>query len=96
MTPGVFARTYAAQYPGDLFARIRADGFSAVQFNLSCAGLAALPEATHCGGAPTFGIDPSNGEVVTAFFPYDTYNERANRRWLAAAATGLALRFRPR
>jgi len=44
MTPGVFARTYAAKYPGDLFARIRADGFSAVQFNLSCAGLAALPE----------------------------------------------------
>ena len=44
MTPGVFARTYAATCPGDLFARIRADGFSAVQFNLSCAGLAALPE----------------------------------------------------
>jgi sugar phosphate isomerase/epimerase len=45
MTPGVFARTYAAKYSGELFARIRADGFSAVQFNLSCAGLAALPEA---------------------------------------------------
>ncbi|BEU26959.1 sugar phosphate isomerase/epimerase [Paraburkholderia sp. 22B1P] len=44
MTPGVFARTYAAKYPGDLFARIRADGFASVQFNLSCAGLAALPE----------------------------------------------------
>lgn len=43
MTPGVFARTYAAKYPGELFARIRADGFSAVQFNLSCAGLASLP-----------------------------------------------------
>ncbi|WP_109477826.1 sugar phosphate isomerase/epimerase [Paraburkholderia sp. C35] len=44
MTPGVFARTYAAKHPGELFARIRADGFSAVQFNLSCAGLAALPD----------------------------------------------------
>jgi sugar phosphate isomerase/epimerase len=43
MTPGVFARTYAAKYPGELFARIRADGFSSVQFNLSCAGLASLP-----------------------------------------------------
>ncbi|MGA7813575.1 sugar phosphate isomerase/epimerase family protein [Caballeronia sp.] len=43
MTPGVFARTYAAKYPGELFARIRKDGFSAVQFNLSCAGLAPLP-----------------------------------------------------
>jgi sugar phosphate isomerase/epimerase len=43
MTPGIFARTYAAKFPGDLFARIRSDGFSAVQFNLSSAGLASLP-----------------------------------------------------
>ena len=43
MTPGVFARTYSAKYPGELFARIREDGFSTVQFNLSCAGLASLP-----------------------------------------------------
>ncbi|MBN3804797.1 sugar phosphate isomerase/epimerase [Paraburkholderia sp. Ac-20336] len=49
MTPGVFARTYAAKYPGDLFARIRADGFSAAQFNLSCAGFAALPDAFPSG-----------------------------------------------
>lgn len=49
MTPGVFARTYAAKYPGDLFARIRADGFASVQFNLSCAGLAALPETLATG-----------------------------------------------
>ncbi|ALL68500.1 Sugar phosphate isomerase/epimerase [Paraburkholderia caribensis MBA4] len=44
MTPGVFARTYASTYPGDLFTRICADGFSSVQFNLSSAGLAPLPE----------------------------------------------------
>ncbi|SMG60512.1 sugar phosphate isomerase/epimerase family protein [Paraburkholderia susongensis] len=43
MTPGVFARTYAARFPGELFARIRGDGFSSVQFNLSCARLASLP-----------------------------------------------------
>lgn len=43
MTPGVFARTYAAKFPGEIFTRIRDDGFSAVQFNLSCAGLASLP-----------------------------------------------------
>jgi sugar phosphate isomerase/epimerase len=49
MTPGVFARTYAAKHPGELFARIREDGFSAVQFNLSCAGLAPLPEALPAG-----------------------------------------------
>jgi sugar phosphate isomerase/epimerase len=49
MTPGVFARTYAARYPGELFARIRGDGFSAVQFNLSCAGLASLPAELPAG-----------------------------------------------
>jgi sugar phosphate isomerase/epimerase len=49
MTPAVFARTYAAKYPGELFARIRADGFSAVQFNLSCAGLASLPAELPAG-----------------------------------------------
>ncbi|NBB09826.1 sugar phosphate isomerase/epimerase [Pseudomonas sp. SLFW] len=43
MTPGVFARTYSAKYPGSLFSKIRADGFGATQFNLSCAGLASLP-----------------------------------------------------
>lgn len=43
MTPGIFARTYAARFPGELFARIRDDGFSSVQFNLSSAGLAPLP-----------------------------------------------------
>ncbi|MEJ0002733.1 MAG: hypothetical protein WDN30_02755 [Pararobbsia sp.] len=49
MTPGVFARTYAARYPGELFDRVREDGFSAVQFNLSCAGLAPLPAELPAG-----------------------------------------------
>lgn len=44
MTPGIFARTYAAKFPGTLFERIRADGFTSVQFNLACAGLASLPD----------------------------------------------------
>lgn len=54
MTPGVFARTYAARYPGDLFAQIKRDGFSAVQFNLSSAGLASLPAE----------LPPGIGEMV--------------------------------
>lgn len=49
MVPGVFARTYAPQPLGDLFARIRADGFQAVQFNLSCLGLAPLPDVLPAG-----------------------------------------------
>ncbi|MDR5826200.1 sugar phosphate isomerase/epimerase [Caballeronia sp. LZ043] len=43
MTPGVFARTYTGLGLRDLFARVKADGFYAVQFNLSCAGLGSLP-----------------------------------------------------
>lgn len=44
MIPAIFARTYAAKFPGELFARVRGDGFAAVQFNLACAGLASLPD----------------------------------------------------
>jgi sugar phosphate isomerase/epimerase len=43
MLAGVFARTYASKDAAEVFARIRADGFGAVQFNLSCAGLDPLP-----------------------------------------------------
>jgi sugar phosphate isomerase/epimerase len=53
MVPGIFARTYASKDPATVFRRIRADGFSAVQFNLSCAGLdpipAQLPDGTGAG-----------------------------------------------
>ena len=45
MTPGVFARTYAARDPAAVLAQVRRDGFAAVQFNLSCAGLDPLPDA---------------------------------------------------
>lgn len=51
MTPGVFARTYPSKVPETLFARIRADGFEAVQFNLACAGLESLPAAVPGGVA---------------------------------------------
>lgn len=43
MVPGIFARTYAHRDLPELFGRIRGDGFAAVQFNLSCAGLSPLP-----------------------------------------------------
>ncbi len=45
MVPGVFARTYPEKDPAAVFARIRADGYAAVQFNLSCAGLDPIPVA---------------------------------------------------
>lgn len=43
MMPGIFARTYASKDPAVVFAQIRKDGFAALQFNLSCAGLDPLP-----------------------------------------------------
>jgi sugar phosphate isomerase/epimerase len=43
MTPGIFARTYASKNPATLFAHVRRDGFTTVQFNLSCVGLDPLP-----------------------------------------------------
>jgi hypothetical protein len=33
----------------------------------------------------------TSGDVVTAFFPYETYSERPNRRWLAAVRSRIQL-----
>ena len=56
MTPGIFARTYNSKDPATLFAQVRKDGFEAVQFNLSCAGLDPLPSV----------LPPNLGEAVLA------------------------------
>lgn len=45
MTPGIFAKTYAIADIRQLFDTVRADGYGAVQFNLSCVGLPTLPDA---------------------------------------------------
>jgi sugar phosphate isomerase/epimerase len=55
MLPGVFARTYAGTDPAPLFARIAADGFRGVQFNLTCVGLAPLPASLPDGVASSVG-----------------------------------------
>ena len=44
MTPAIFSRTYALTTARDTFAAVRADGFPAVQFNLSNLGLQPVPE----------------------------------------------------
>jgi len=83
MTPGVFARTYAAKYPGELFARIREDGFSAVQFNLSCAGLAPLPAELPAGLAESIASGARQAGLTLCALS-GTYNmahpEAANRQ----------------
>ncbi|WP_114748111.1 sugar phosphate isomerase/epimerase family protein [Pleomorphovibrio marinus] len=44
MKLGIFARTYHTQDLEQLFSSISKDGLSVVHFNMSCAGLDALPE----------------------------------------------------
>jgi sugar phosphate isomerase/epimerase len=54
MMPGVLARTYAPKDPYTLFAQVRRDGFKAIQFNLSCLGLAPLPTELPSGLGQAF------------------------------------------
>ena len=41
---GIFARTYHRDDLNSVLEAVKSDGFDATQFNLSCAGLASLPE----------------------------------------------------
>ncbi|MDF0504634.1 sugar phosphate isomerase/epimerase [Burkholderia cenocepacia] len=82
MTPGVFARTYAAKFPGELFARIREDGFTSVQFNLSCAGLAPLPVELPDGVAAAIaeGARSAGVELSALSGTYNMVHPDATRR----------------
>jgi sugar phosphate isomerase/epimerase len=88
MIPGIFARTYASKDPHTLFAQVRRDGFKAVQFNLSCMGLAALPAELPLGlgrGAATAARD--NGLALCALSgTYNMVHPDAERRKADRAA----------
>lgn len=45
MTPAIFSRTYSLTTAAETFAAVKADGFAAVQFNLSNLGLLPVPDA---------------------------------------------------
>lgn len=83
MTPGIFARTYEARYPGELFNKVREDGFSAVQFNLSCAGLAPLPAELPVGIGKSIATGASEAGIALCALS-GTYNmahpDAANRQ----------------
>jgi len=73
MTPGIFARTYASKDPVALFAQVREDGFTTVQFNLSCAGLESLPAQLPPGiGQAVLAAARANGLTLCALS--GTYN----------------------
>ena len=45
MRLGIFAKTFAGSDPGTVMAAARAAGFDAVQYNMACSGLAAMPDS---------------------------------------------------
>jgi sugar phosphate isomerase/epimerase len=45
MRLGIFAKTFAGSDPATVMAAARAAGFDAVQYNMACSGLAAMPES---------------------------------------------------
>ncbi len=49
MIPAIFSRTYSLITAAETFAAVKADGFKAVQFNLSNLGLPPLPDAVPAG-----------------------------------------------
>jgi sugar phosphate isomerase/epimerase len=42
---GIFAKTFAGQDPATVLAAAKAAGFSTVQYNMACSGLASMPDA---------------------------------------------------
>jgi sugar phosphate isomerase/epimerase len=56
---GVFSRTYALADAGQVFAQIARDGFQSIQFNLSTAGLASLPDDCPASIAETMAANAS-------------------------------------
>jgi sugar phosphate isomerase/epimerase len=90
MTPGIFARTYASKDPTALFAQVRKDGFMAVQFNLSCAGLDPLPaQFPPAIGQAVLAAASANGLTLCALSgTYNMAHPDASRR--TADRTGFA------
>jgi sugar phosphate isomerase/epimerase len=51
MRLGIFAKTFPGTTPAAVIAAARAAGFSAVQYNMACSGLASMPDAIPAGTA---------------------------------------------
>jgi sugar phosphate isomerase/epimerase len=45
MSLGIFAKTFPGTEPNPVLAAVRAAGFTTAQYNMSCSGLAAMPDA---------------------------------------------------
>ena len=51
MRPGIFAKTFAGSDPRIVLDAVAGAGFAATQYNMSCSGLASMPEAIGAGTA---------------------------------------------
>jgi sugar phosphate isomerase/epimerase len=73
MYAAVFSRTYPAANAAAVLAAAAADGYAGVQFNLSCAGLASLPDTLPDGLAEQVGaLAKASGQTIAALS--GTYN----------------------
>jgi sugar phosphate isomerase/epimerase len=66
MTPAIFSRTYPLTTAEATFAAVKADGFGAVQFNLSNLGLPPLPETAPTGLEAVRDQAAAAGVVISA------------------------------
>ena len=73
MYAAIFSRTYPASGAAAVLAAAAADGYAGVQFNLSCAGIASLPETLPDGLAEEVGrLAGAAGQTIAALS--GTYN----------------------
>ncbi|RWE76491.1 TIM barrel protein, partial [Mesorhizobium sp.] len=73
MYPAIFARTYPLGPVEQLLSAIRQDGYEGMQFNLSCLGLASLPDSVPAGELTAFADTASERGLAIAGLS-GTYN----------------------
>lgn len=73
MRLGIFAKTFAGSDPGTVLAASKAAGFTCVQYNMACSGLAAMPDALAAGDvAAVSAASRASGVAISAVS--GTYN----------------------
>lgn len=73
MRLGIFAKTFEGENPFDVFAAVAEAGYSATQYNMSCSGLAPMPDAIDIATAKRVG-EASARIGVTNVAVSGTYN----------------------
>ena len=73
MQVGIFAKTFPGTEPAAVLAAVRGAGYATTQFNLACAGLAAMPEAVPAGTVARIGSAAEAARVTLAALS-GTYN----------------------